>query len=72
MPATLGGEESPWMTKREAADYLRVGHRTVDHYVTEGRLVRHSIAGKPNSPRFARAEVEALVLAPVAADADPK
>lgn len=52
---------SPWMTRKEAADHLRVGVRTIDRYADRGDLVRHRVEGRRQSVRFARAAVLALV-----------
>jgi excisionase family DNA binding protein len=52
--------ESPWMTRAEAADYLRVTERTVDRYADAGRLTKHRVEGV-QSVRFARSEVMSLV-----------
>jgi excisionase family DNA binding protein len=59
---TIAAFESPWMTRAEAAAYLRVGERTIDRYA-EGekpKLRKHRVEGV-QSVRFKRAEVEALV-----------
>lgn len=52
---------SPWMTRAEAAEYLRVGERTIDRWVLEGRITRHKIDGL-QSVRFRRAELDGLVV----------
>lgn len=52
--------DSPWMTRAEAAAYLRVVERTIDRYAEAGRLKRHRVEGL-QSVRFSRAEVVALV-----------
>jgi excisionase family DNA binding protein len=54
--------ESPWMTRAEAAAYLRVGERTIDRYAEASKLTKHRVEGV-QSVRFARSEVEGLVSA---------
>ena len=58
--ATEVGPASPWLTKAEAAAYMRVEPRTIDRWVRAGRLTRHRVQGV-QSVRFARAELDALV-----------
>lgn len=60
--------ESPWLTRTETAQHLRVSPPTVDRWVREGRLTRYKLAGQ-QSVRFLRADVEALVT-PDEPDAD--
>jgi excisionase family DNA binding protein len=52
--------QSPWMTRSEAATYLRVSPATVDRWVREERLEAFKVAGT-QSVRFSRAGVEALI-----------
>lgn len=52
---------SPWMTREEAAEYLRVRPRTVDRMVRERKLARHRLA-HGDRPRFWRADVVALIV----------
>lgn len=59
-PATPA--ESPWMTKAEAAAYMRVDTRTIDRWVRDGKLTRHRVSGI-QSVRFARADLEGLLTA---------
>lgn len=49
-----------WLTKSEAAGYLRVGSRTIDRYVDQGRITRYRI-GDLRTVRFDREELDALV-----------
>lgn len=51
---------TPWMTREEAATYLRVSTSTLDRYVREGKLARHRLAGT-RSARFHKEELDALV-----------
>lgn len=53
-------EQSPLMTVREAAEFLRVTNHTVYEYLRDGRLRRYRVGGYKNT-RLKRAEVEALV-----------
>jgi excisionase family DNA binding protein len=56
-----GGISSPWMTREEAAEYLRVSPFTLDRWVRQGRLQRHRIDGL-RSARFRQSELDALVV----------
>lgn len=49
-----------WLTKEEAAEFLRVRPRTIDRWVAEGLITKHRIADL-QSVRFSREELEALV-----------
>jgi excisionase family DNA binding protein len=59
-----GSRQSPWMTRAEAAERLRVPVKTIDLWLAQGRLTRHHVGGaRKNAPvRLDRAEVEALVV----------
>ncbi len=50
-----------YMTKSEAADFLRVSESTIDRYVRAGQLGRFKVAGL-QSTRFRRDEVEAMIV----------
>jgi excisionase family DNA binding protein len=52
---------SPWLTKAEAGELMRVSPRTIDAWAEAGRITRHRVAGL-QSVRFARAELEALLV----------
>ncbi len=52
---------SPWMTRQEVADWLRVDPHTVDRWVADGRLTKYQMSDLA-SYRYSRAEVEAFVL----------
>lgn len=52
---------SPWLTKNEAAEYMRVHPRTIDDWAKAGRITRHRIEGL-QSVRFRRDELDALVV----------
>lgn len=56
-PATV----SPWLTKAEAAEYMRCDTRTIDRWTEAGKLTRHRVEGL-RSVRFARAELDSLVV----------
>lgn len=49
--------ESPWLTKAEAAAYMRVVPRTIDRWVESGRITRYRVG---TQVRFKRAELEQL------------
>lgn len=59
--------ESPYMTRRETAAFLRVQPHTVDAHARAGRLTKHKVGGTTTT-LYLRAEVQALV-APVASAA---
>jgi excisionase family DNA binding protein len=50
-----------YMTKQEAADYLRVSCATIDRYVRQGHLRAYRISG--GSRRFKAEEVQNLITA---------
>lgn len=56
---------SPWLTRAEAASYLRISTATVDRLASSGKITRHRIAGVPaggnRSVRFRREELDALL-----------
>lgn len=54
-------EKSPWMTIREAANYLRVTDHTIHDYCRQGKLTKKRILDF-HSVRVPRAEVEAMVM----------
>lgn len=47
------------VTKREAADALRVSVRTIDRYIADGTLVARRVS--PRATRIVRASLEALL-----------
>lgn len=53
--------ETPWMTREEVAEHLRIDVRTVDRWAETGRLTRHRLEGTRKGTRFRRTEVESLV-----------
>lgn len=59
---------SPWLTKAEAAEHMRVSPRTIDAWAEAGRITRHRVEGL-QSVRFRRDELDAL-LVPEAAETD--
>lgn len=54
--------DNTYLTKVEAAKYLRVATSTVDRWVREGRITRYKIGGT-QSVRFKRPELDALLVA---------
>lgn len=56
----LGVPATSWLTKLEAAEYLRVRPRTIDRWVAEGRLTRYKLKGL-QSVRFDRAELDRMI-----------
>jgi excisionase family DNA binding protein len=61
---------SPWMNAREAAQYLRVAHRTVLQWAKEGRIPAHRLSGTLRvTYRFRAAELDdAMMARPSAAE----
>jgi excisionase family DNA binding protein len=61
---------SPWMNAREAAQYLRVAHRTILEWAKTGRVPAHRLSGTARVTwRFLAAELDsAMMTAPSAAE----
>lgn len=49
-----------WMTRKEAAEYLRVSLPTIDRYAASGRLTKHTVPGG-RAVRFKVTELDALL-----------
>lgn len=49
-----------WLTRQEAADYLRVTTATLDRWVREKKLPRYRVANKA-SARFRAVDLDAIV-----------
>lgn len=63
--------QSEWMTAREAAEYLRVAHRTVLEWAKTGRIPCHKLSGTVRvTYRFRAVELDAMLLAPSAAEGE--
>ncbi|MFZ0731626.1 MAG: helix-turn-helix domain-containing protein [Candidatus Sulfotelmatobacter sp.] len=62
-------EQTPWLNAREAAQYLRVAHRTVLQWAKEGRIPAHRLSGTARVTwRFRADELDgAMMAAPSAA-----
>lgn len=58
---------SNWMTRQEAADYLRTTTKTIDRNAAKGLLTRYYLGGSQNQPRFKCEELDALM----SPEADP-
>lgn len=58
--------ESPWLTRTEAAAYLRISPLTFDRWLRERRVKRYKVAGQ-QSIRFLRSDLDAL-MTPVEED----
>lgn len=58
-------EEIPLITKREAADALRVSPRTVDRYIADGTLTAVRLSSR--ATRVTRVSLDALLSGEVAA-----
>lgn len=60
--------ENQWLTGREAAQYLRVAHRTVLQWAKEGRIPAHRLSGTARVTwRFLRSELDAAIMTPPSA-----
>jgi excisionase family DNA binding protein len=56
--------ETPWMTRKDAALYMRVSVQTIDRWARDGMITRYSLPGGADY-RYRRDELDAL-LAPEA------
>lgn len=58
--------ETPWLTRVEAAAYLRVSTVKIDRLARRGSLTRYRLkdtpAGSPGSVRFRREELDSLLI----------
>jgi excisionase family DNA binding protein len=61
--------ESRWLTRDEAAIYLRCTDRTIDRLAEAGKLTKHLVAGNARMVRFSQTELDAL-LEPVTSDGE--
>lgn len=52
---------SPWLTRKEAAEYARVTTGTIDRWARHGDLTRHHPKGT-RSVRFHRDELDRLMV----------
>jgi excisionase family DNA binding protein len=59
-----------WMTRAEAAKYLRVSLPTLDRHAAAGRITKYKAPGG-RAVRFLREELDGL-LAPQPKDEDPE
>jgi excisionase family DNA binding protein len=60
--------ESPWMTSREAAIYLRVESRTLLMWARQGKVRAHQLSGtRRHVWRFLRSDLDATMTPPTAA-----
>ena len=53
---------SPYLTRKEAAEMLGVTERTVDRYAAAGSLTVYRLPPTNRFTRFSRTEVEALLI----------
>lgn len=54
--------ETKWLTGREAAQYLRVNHRTLLQWAREGKMPAHKLSGVRRCVwRFLRLELDAML-----------
>jgi excisionase family DNA binding protein len=60
-PMTTATVQTPWLTRREAAEYVRVSLETFDRWVAAGRVRKHKVADI-QSVRFHREELDALMI----------
>jgi excisionase family DNA binding protein len=60
--------ETPWLTSREAASYLRVEPRTILLWAKQGKVKGYALSGTIRQTwRFLRADLDAMLTAPSAA-----
>jgi excisionase family DNA binding protein len=50
-----------WMTRKEAALYLRTTTKTLDRLTAAGQITKHYLAGSKVLPRFRKDELDALM-----------
>ena len=63
--------ENEWLTGREAADYLRVNHRTVLLWARQGKIPGHKLSGTHRCVwRFLKPELDAMLGSSSAEPAD--
>jgi excisionase family DNA binding protein len=55
--------ESPWYTRDEASAYLRISARTLDEWVTAGRVQRRAVKGS-RSVRYHRDDLDRAIVPP--------
>jgi len=59
---------SPWMTAHEAAQYLRVAHRTILEWAKTGKIPAHRLSGTRRCTfRFRAEELDSAMMAPPSA-----
>ena len=51
-------EPTRWLTRKEAATYLRVGQSTLTRLIAEGIVTRYQIGGMP---RFDREQIDQIL-----------
>ncbi len=56
---TLRGMNDEWLTREEAAAYLKINPRTLNRWVQHGKCPRHRTPG--GAPRFLRRELDELL-----------
>jgi excisionase family DNA binding protein len=54
-------QQSPWKTRLEAAQYARVTVGTIDRWVRDGLLTRHTVSGT-RSVRFHTDDLDKLMI----------
>jgi excisionase family DNA binding protein len=58
-----------WLTAREAAQHLKVKHRTILKWAKQRRVPAHPLSGsKRVTWRFLKSELDAMLCPPSAAD----
>jgi len=56
----IRGMASPWMTRNEAAAFLKVDPSTINKLVGRGKLQKYELSDT-GTPRFNREDIEALI-----------
>ena len=52
-----------WLTASEAAEYLKVSHRSIVKWARSGRIPAHRLGGGRHTWRFLRSELDAMLTA---------
>ena len=54
---------SEWLTAKEAAEHLKVSHRSLVRWARHGLIPAHTLPGKRRTWRFLRSELDAMLCA---------
>ena len=63
--------QSQWLTAREAANYLKVAHRTILEWAKKGLIPAHRLSGSARITwRFLASELDGAMMSPPSAAAN--